>query len=151
MSTYCDIDDIKLRVDSETYTNLTHDTGTLTGDSLCTAIIAEIDSYMRDLLAKSYSDVTALEGSNILKNICIELSICALMKRRQLNGVLIDTNQKERCSAADLLLNDLAAGNGQIIVDGTVISQRAISVRLKIATQTIDDLENQPYWYVSNE
>lgn len=151
MSTYCNVDDIKLRIDSDSYTSLTGDDGTLTGDTLTTAIIVEIDGYMREMLSKTYTDVTLLEGSYTIKDICIELSICSLMKRRQLNGILIDSNQKERCVIAFSLLDEISNGNKSILIDGEIIAKKTRPLGILIESTTIDDATNKPYWYVDNE
>lgn len=146
MSTYCNISDIKLRIDTTTYNRLTGE-GNTANDTLCQSVIDSIDLYARELLSKSYADTTLLEGSIVLKNICVELVVCSLMNRRQANAILMGAGQDVRCKQASDSLYSIASGAKTIIVDGVEVETTKKPLGLKVTTKTIEDSETPPYWY----
>lgn len=148
MSTYCNISDIKLRIDTNTYNKLTGE-GITPNDTLCQSVIDSVDLYARELLSNSYTDTSLLEGSIVLQNVCVELVICSLMNRRQANAILMGAGQDARCKKANDLLNSIADGTQKIIVDGVSIETSAQPIGFKVNTITIDDSEVAPYWHTS--
>lgn len=146
MSTYCNISDIKLRIDTNTYNKLTGE-GNVPNDTLCQSVIDSVDLYVRELLTRSYSDTTLLEGSVVLQNVCVELVICSLMNRRQANAILMGAGQDARCKKAADLLNSIADGNEKIIINGVAVETSTQPIGFKVNTITIADAEVPPYWY----
>jgi len=88
MAHYCDTNDLKLYIGQNTqYAQLTETSAGLSGDALATAVIAEVDEYMREQLEPFYEDVTAFEGLKTVTEIAVNLCFCFLLKRRSLDGL----------------------------------------------------------------